>query len=75
MIHGERSNDAGYQVAQSLFAIGTGGWFGMGLGEGMPNKIPVAETDFIFSAISEELGAFFAICLILVAAQLFYYVC
>ncbi len=64
-------NDAGYQVAQSLFAIGTGGWFGMGLGEGMPNKIPVAETDFIFSAISEELGAFFAICLILVEISCF----
>lgn len=62
---------AGYQVAQSLFAIGTGGWFGMGLGEGMPSKIPVAESDFIFSAISEELGAFFAICLILVEISCF----
>lgn len=62
---------AGYQVAQSLFAVGTGGWFGMGLGEGVPNKIPVAESDFIFSAISEELGAFFAICLILVEVSCF----
>lgn len=62
---------AGYQVAQSLFAIGTGGWFGMGLGEGLPTKIPVAESDFIFSAISEELGAFFAICLILVEVSCF----
>ncbi len=61
----------GYQVAQSLFAIGTGGWFGMGLGEGMPNKIPVAESDFIFSAICEELGTFFGICLILVEISCF----
>ncbi|MCD7826501.1 MAG: FtsW/RodA/SpoVE family cell cycle protein, partial [Clostridiaceae bacterium] len=62
---------AGYQITQSLFAIGTGSWFGMGLGEGLPTKIPVAESDFIFSAISEELGAFFAICLILVEVSCF----
>ncbi len=62
-------NDGGYQVAQSLFAIGTGGWFGMGLYEGMPDKIPVAESDFIFSAISEELGLIFALCLILVCVS------
>lgn len=61
----------GYQVANSLFAIGTGGWFGMGLGEGMPYKIPVATSDFIFSAICEELGGFFAICLILVELSCF----
>ncbi len=59
---------AGYQVAQSLFAIGTGGWFGMGLFLGSPNKIPVADEDFVFAAISEELGGIFAICLILVCA-------
>ena len=59
-------NDAGYQIAQSLFAIGTGGWFGMGLFKGKPNTIPVVVRDFVFSAISEEMGALFAICLILV---------
>lgn len=59
-------NDAGYQIAQSLFAIGTGGWFGMGLFKGKPNTIPVVVSDFVFSAISEEIGALFAICLILV---------
>lgn len=59
-------NTGGYQVCQSLFAIGTGGLFGMGLGQGMPQTIPVAESDFIFSAIAEELGVIFAICLILV---------
>lgn len=56
----------GYQICQSLFAIGTGGLFGMGLGQGMPSTIPVAESDFIFAAICEELGVIFAICLILV---------
>ena len=59
-------DNGGYQVAQSLFAIGTGGWFGMGLYRGMPDKIPVAATDFIFSAISEEMGLIFALCLILI---------
>ena len=61
----------GYQITQSLFAIGTGGWFGMGLYEGAPNKIPVVEADFIFSAISEELGCFFSLCLILICISCF----
>lgn len=61
-----RINNEGYQVAQSLFAIGTGGFIGMGLGKGLPESIPVVESDFIFAAISEELGGVFAICLILV---------
>lgn len=56
----------GYQVARSLFAIGTGGFIGMGLGKGLPGSVPVVESDFIFSAISEELGGVFAICLIMV---------
>ena len=59
-------DDQGYQVSQSLFAIGTGGWFGSGLGEGLPTKIPVVSKDFIFAAISEELGGVFALCLIFV---------
>lgn len=56
----------GYQVAQSLFAIGTGSWFGTGLFQGEADKIPVADEDFIFSAISEEMGLIFALCLILI---------
>ena len=56
----------GYQVSQSLFAIGTGGWLGMGLYQGAPETIPVAESDFIFSAISEELGLIFGLCVILI---------
>lgn len=59
----------GYQVAQSLFAIGTGSWFGLGLFQGYPDSIPVAETDFIFSAIAEEMGLIFALCLILVCVS------
>lgn len=62
-------SDGGYQVAQSLFAIGTGSWFGMGLCQGSPDLIPVAETDFIFSAIAEELGVIFALCLVLVCVS------
>ncbi len=61
----------GYQLANSLFAIGTGGWFGMGLGKGLPTSIPLSESDFIFPAISEELGGIFAICLILVYLSCF----
>lgn len=61
----------GYQISQSLFAIGTGGWFGMGLGQGAPTQIPVVDTDFIFSAISEELGGIFALCLTLIYISCF----
>lgn len=56
----------GYQVAQSLFAIGTGSWFGTGLYQGKADMIPVADEDFIFSAIAEEMGLIFALCLILI---------
>ncbi len=61
----------GYQVAQSLFAIGTGGWFGSGLFEGMPEKIPVVSKDFVFAAISEEMGGLFALCLIFIYINCF----
>ena len=59
----------GYQVAQSLFAIGTGSWFGAGLFQGKANAIPVADEDFIFSAISEEMGLIFALCLVLICVS------
>ncbi|MDE7422257.1 MAG: FtsW/RodA/SpoVE family cell cycle protein [Lachnospiraceae bacterium] len=64
-------DNKGYQIAQSLFAIGTGGWFGMGLMQGMPDRVPIRESDFIFAAISEELGAFFGICMILIYVSCF----
>ena len=59
-------DDKGYQISQSLFAIGTGGWFGSGLTKGMPNKIPVVIKDFIFAAIAEEMGTIVAICVIVI---------
>ncbi len=46
----------GFQVVQSAFGLGTGGFEGTGLGLGNPQEIPNAATDFIFSAIGEELG-------------------
>lgn len=46
----------GYQIAQSLFAINSGGVLGTGLGLGYPGYIPAVHTDLIFSAICEEMG-------------------
>ncbi len=63
--------DAGYQIAQSLFAIGTGGWLGMGIGQGAPQTIPVVAADFIFSAICEEFGVIFGMCLVLLCLSCF----
>ncbi len=64
-------DSAGYQISQSLFAIGSGGWFGLGLFQGTPESIPFVEVDFIFSAISEELGILFAMCMILICISCF----
>ena len=62
-------DNRGYQITQSLFAMG--GWFGMGLYQGMPYKIPVVEKDFVFAAISEELGGIFALCVLFVCLGCF----
>ncbi len=61
----------GYQVSQSLFALGTGGYLGSGLTMGRANTIPVSESDFIFSAICEEMGVIFGLALILVIVSIF----
>ena len=61
----------GYQICQSLFSISAGSWFGTGLCQGSPNAIPFVEQDFMFSAIAEELGTIFGICLILVCMSCF----
>lgn len=53
---GEKAYDQAYQVIQSLFAIGAGGMTGSGLGGGYPLYIPAVHTDFIFAAITEEMG-------------------
>lgn len=64
-------DSAGYQITQSLFALGSGGWFGLGLFQGTPESIPFVEADFIFSAIAEELGIIFAMGMILVCISCF----
>ncbi|HEU5016103.1 MAG TPA: FtsW/RodA/SpoVE family cell cycle protein [Roseiflexaceae bacterium] len=50
------SQDLGYQLVQAIYALASGGVFGEGLGQGMPTVVPAAHTDFIFTAIGEELG-------------------
>lgn len=62
----------GYQITQSLFAIAEGGFFGKGLGLGHPDFIPVVYTDFIFSAICEEMGIFTGIGIIMLFMILVY---
>lgn len=47
---------SGYQIMQSLFSFATGGIFGTGLGNGQPDAVPAASTDFIIAAFGEELG-------------------
>jgi cell division protein FtsW (lipid II flippase) len=65
-------NDKGYQITQSLFAISEGGFFGTGLGRGNPSFIPLSYNDFIFSAISEEMGIFTGIGVIMLFMLLVY---
>jgi len=62
---------SGYQICQSLFAIAAGGWIGTGLCQGSPGAIPYVSQDFMFSAILEEMGAVFGICLILICMAVF----
>ncbi len=59
LFHGSLdARGAGWQLDQSLIAIGSGGWFGRGLGGGLQKYLflPEAHTDFIFSILAEELG-------------------
>lgn len=65
-------NGMSYQVVQSLFAIGTGGIWGMGFAEGHPLLIPEVHTDFIFAAIAEEFGLIGAVFVLMCYALLFW---
>ncbi len=62
--------DTGYQLVQGLFALANGGLFGVGLGNGMPERIPVVWSDFVFDAFAEEVG--FAGALALLALYLLF---
>lgn len=61
------TSEKGWQVAQSLFALGSGGFFGVGLGESIQNKlyIPEPQNDFIFATIGEEFGYLGSVAVIL----------
>lgn len=52
----EHYQDEGFQIAQGLFALGSGSLSGAGPGLGRPDLIPNASTDFVFAAVGEELG-------------------
>lgn len=50
------AQNSGYQIVQSLYSIADGDLVGTGIGKGMPTLIPFVESDFLFSAIAEEMG-------------------
>ena len=56
--------NAGYQIAQGLMAIASGGLLGVGLGLGDPTRIPEYRNDFIFAVICEQFGLIFAVCVL-----------
>ena len=62
----------GFQISQSLFALTCGSWFGTGLMKGSPTDIPYVESDFIFSAVAEEMGVIVAIAVLIVCLCCFY---
>ncbi len=67
-------DEGGWQVLQGLYAIGSGGLFGKGIGNGTQKLgfVPEAQNDMIFSIICEEVGIFGAICVILLFLYMFY---
>lgn len=68
----EYSDNTGFQTLQALYAIGSGGLWGKGLGQSMQKLgfLPEAQNDMVFSIICEELGLFGAFCVILLFVML-----
>lgn len=66
------ANNKSYQIVQSMFAIASGGLFGVGLGLGHPEFVPVKTTDFIFAVICEEMGVLVGFGIIILYFLLFY---
>jgi cell division protein FtsW len=68
------AKNTGYQLIQSLIALGSGGWFGVGLGTSRQKwmYVPNAHTDFIFSILGEELGLVGEIVVLLAFGVLIY---
>ncbi len=66
------ASGVGYQATQSLMAIMSGGYFGTGIGLGMPYVIPASHNDYIFASICEEMGIFTGIAVILLYFLLTY---
>jgi len=68
------AKNTGYQLIQSLIALGSGGWFGVGLGNSRQKwmYVPNAHTDFIFSILGEELGLIGEIAVLLAFGLLLY---
>ena len=72
-LHPERDpGDTGYQILQSLYAIGSGGLFGLGFGKSRQKYLylPFQYNDYIFAVICEELGFFGAAAIILLLSAL-----
>jgi cell division protein FtsW (lipid II flippase) len=62
------ANDTGFQIVQSLYGLANGGIFGTGWGQGYPQLVPFAKTDFITAALGEELGLMGLIAILLLFA-------
>ena len=62
------ANGSGFQIVQSLYGFANGGIFGTGWGQGYPQLVPFAKTDFITSALGEELGLMGLIAILLLFA-------
>lgn len=66
------ANDKSYQLVQGLYSISSGGAFGVGFKQGLPQYIPERSTDMIYAVICEELGIVFAVGIMLIYFLLFY---